>query len=380
MLDPVLLLSELIAFNSVTPNEAGSMAWLIKHLEDMGLTCTPLDFSVKPGAPTRNLYAYTSPALPNLCFAGHLDVVPPGDSKLWKYNPFAGIVVNNMIHGRGAVDMKGAIACFLAALSKFLNHSNNLAGSISFLITSDEEGDGKNGTVRVVEYLKQHKIALTDCLVGEPTSVDTIADMIKIGRRGSITFTLTVTGKQGHVAYPELAENPINLLLSILDKLKSVVIDDGYANFQPSHLEITSVDVGNPISNIIPQQAQAKFNIRFNPAHNSASLFTLINNLCSQVCSSYELDYTCGSQTFLSDKGNLYTSVMKAIKQSTSIEAEVSTSGGTSDARFIKDLCPVVELGLSHKLAHHIDEAVSIDDIYKLTEIYYHTLMLYFKQ
>lgn len=376
MLDPVKLLQKLISFPSVTPDDAGSMAWLVENLEALGFTCTPLDFATK--APTKNLYATLGEGLPNLCFAGHLDVVPPGPEDKWGHKPFSGDIADGMVYGRGAVDMKGALACFISALSRFLESGKKFS-SISLLITADEEGTGEDGMVKVVEHLKANKIAITDCLIGEPTSVDSVADMIKIGRRGSINFALTVHGKQGHVAYPDLADNPIGHLMEMLYDLKGHAIDLGYDFFQPSHLEITSIDVGNNVANVIPADASAKFNIRFNPHHTAASLAAWAKTVCDKHEIAYDLTYASGSEAFLSSKGVLYEVVLKAVADVTSHAPRVTTSGGTSDARFIKDLCPVVELGLTNEKAHHIDEAVSIADLNQLSEVYYQILTQYFK-
>jgi len=375
MLDPVKLLQELISFPSVTPDDAGSMEWLTSHLESMGFTCTRLDFSTV--TPTKNLYATLGSGLPNLCFAGHLDVVPAGPENKWSHKPFAGDLIDGLVYGRGAVDMKGSIACFLSALSKFLESGKSFS-SLSFLITSDEEGSGEDGMIKVVDHLKTNKSTITDCLIGEPTSVNSVADMIKIGRRGSVNFTLTVHGKQGHVAYPDLAENPIEHLLEILRALRSHAIDLGYDFFQPSHLEITSIDVDNPVSNVIPADATAKFNIRFNPHHTATDLAKWVKTVCEQQQISYDLQYSSNSEAFLSSKGALYDAVMEATTEVVGQAPRVSTSGGTSDARFIKDLCPVVELGLTNVLAHHIDEAVSTADLHQLRDVYYQILTKYF--
>lgn len=374
MIDAKDLLKTLLKFPSITPNDAGSMSWLINFLESLGFKCTTLNFG-----DTKNLYAQIGNKEPNLCFAGHLDVVPPGAEHLWIHPPFEGIEEEGVIYGRGAVDMKGSLAAFLAATYNYLSNKTPY-GSISFIITSDEEGSGKNGTQKVVEYIKKNNIKITECLVGEPTSINSAGDMVKIGRRGSINFHLTVSGTQGHVAYPDLANNPIEHLLKILHELKSHALDLGYDFFQPSHLEITSIDVGNQVSNIIPSSASAKFNIRFNPNHTAKSLTTWVDSLCSTHQVNYELRSEEGCEAFLSSKNKLFDALSQSIINKTGKEPRVTTNGGTSDARFIKDLCPIVECGLTNSYAHHIDEHVSTSELLQLYNIYYTTLKNYFTQ
>lgn len=375
MNDPVKLLQKLISFPSVTPDDAGLMEWLTGYLNDMGFKCERIDSD--SNHLTKNLYASIGKGEPNLCFAGHIDVVPPGAAEKWKHQPFAGSVVDGVVYGRGAVDMKGALACFLAALKKFMEEGNAFA-SISLLITSDEEGPATDGTVKVVKYLQANNVTISDCLVGEPTSVDRVGDMVKIGRRGSVNFSLTVMGKQGHIAYPDLAVNPIDDLLKILHELKGHAIDLGYDFFQPSHLEISSIDVGNMVSNMIPDKASARFNIRFNPNHTAIELADWVKEVCCKHQILYDLQYDSGSEAFLSEKGDLFEVVSSVIADITGYAPRVSTSGGTSDARFIKDVCPVIELGLMNATAHQVDESVSTDDLRILYEIYYQALRRYF--
>jgi succinyl-diaminopimelate desuccinylase len=374
--DTIELLKQLISFRSITPNDAGSMGWLVDRISKLGFNCKKFQFDQND--PTVNMYASIGSGGRNLCFAGHLDVVPPGSLDAWKHDPYCGTIVGDMLYGRGAVDMKGAIAAFIAALNRFITEGNSY-GTISFLMTSDEEGSGKQGMVKLVKYLEDSNIQITDCLIGEPTSIDRVADMMKIGRRGSINFTLKVLGKQGHVAYPELAHNPIEPIISMMHALKAHAIDLGYDFFQPSHLEFTSVDVGNDVTNIIPAVATTKFNIRFNPHHTAASLIEWVRSVCDKHNQQYELICHGSCEAFLSPKGMLHDVVLNSVTEITGYAPRISTNGGTSDARFIKDLCPVVELGLQNRLAHHVDEAVSISDLLKLNEIYYKILKNYFR-
>lgn len=374
MITPSELLQKLISFQSITPSDAGSMDWVRGFLESLGFQCTSINF---PNTQTKNLYASIGDGETNFCFAGHLDVVPPGAESEWKYPPFLGVIDNGVIYGRGAVDMKGAIAAFLSSLTRFL-HDGKSFSKISILLTSDEEGSGEYGMVKVVEFLKNENIHITDCLIGEPTSVDCVGDMMKIGRRGSINFSLTVEGEQGHVAYPDLAINPITKLMDILYDLKGHPIDLGYDFFQSSHLEITSIDVGNTVSNIIPKKANAHFNIRFNPNYTSEKLVEWASAICDKHQVPYNLTYNSSSEAFLSKKGRLYNIALESISKQIGQAARISTSGGTSDARFIKDLCPVVELGLMHDKAHHVNESVSVKDLEILTELYYQILLRYF--
>lgn len=375
MTEAVELLQKLIQFRSVSPSDAGSIEWMKDILQSLGFECLNIDGTDNI---TKNLYASIGKGEKNLCFAGHLDVVPSGPETKWIHPPFSGTIKDGIVHGRGAVDMKGAIASYLFTVMRFLKE-NKPFSKISFLITSDEEGTGEHGTVKAVEFLKNKNISITDCIIGEPTSIDFVGDMVKIGRRGSINFSLTIHGVQGHVAYPDLAINPITKLMEILYDLKGHPIDLGYDFFQPSHLEITSIDVGNKISNIIPSEANAKFNIRFNPNYTAKKLVEWISDICDKHNIKYSLSYDSTSEAFLSKKGQLYDIAIKSLSEYNNVTPRVSTSGGTSDARFIKDLCPILEIGLRNEKAHHINESVSIDDLHKLSEIYYDILVKYFQ-
>jgi succinyl-diaminopimelate desuccinylase len=367
--DPISLAQKLISFKSITPLDDGIIDFLINYLSPYGFDCKKLVFEE-----VTNLYARYGNAGPNFCFAGHTDVVPPGNN--WSIDPFAGIIKDGMLYGRGASDMKAAIAAFIIASTEFIQN-NSFNGSISFLITGDEEGKAENGTVKVLESLKEQKIDA--CIIGEPTCPEHLGDMIKYGRRGSISFDLIIKGKQGHVAYPDLADNPIDYQLKILNEIKALVLDNGNEDFMPSNLEITDINVNNPIRNVIPAKAEAKFNIRFNNLHNSESLYKLINSICLKYSKNYELKSYLSGEAFVNSKDSgLITALQSAISQITGKNAKLSTTGGISDARFIKDYCPVIEFGLVNKTAHHVDEHVFAKDIVKLKEIYLMFLKKYF--
>ncbi len=368
----VLLAQNLIKFPSVTPKDAGITDYLIEYLSQYNFKCEKLVCD-----DVTNLYARYGEKEPNFCFAGHVDVVPAGEG--WNVDPFSGIIKDNYLHGRGAVDMKGAIAAFItASIDLIMQHQFN--GSISFLITGDEEGKAENGTKKLLEHLAKQNEQIDACLVGEPTSKQILGDTIKYGRRGSVNFNLTVFGKQGHVAYPELAHNPIPALTKILDELTSLKLDDGNEDFLPSNLEITDIEVGNKVHNVIPNFAKAKFNIRFNNLHNAQTLYEVANDICKKYSKNYRLNQLIGAECFINNKESIITNLLKgAIYNITSIAPALSTSGGTSDARFIKDYAQVIEFGLVNKLAHHIDEKVSLNDLKSLQQIYYSFLKSYFK-
>jgi succinyl-diaminopimelate desuccinylase len=364
MLDPVALTQELIARPSVTPADAGAMDIVERHLTALGFACTRLRFG-----DIENLYARRGTASPNLCFAGHTDVVPGGVRSLWRYDPFGAEIHDGALIGRGAVDMKGAIAAWIAAVSRV-----DVPGSLSFLITGDEEGVATDGTVRVVEWLKAQGEVIDHCIVGEPSSSAQLGDMIKVGRRGSINANFTVTGKQGHVAYPQRALNPLPILVDLLGTLKGRVLDNGYESFQPSNLEITTIDTGNTATNIIPQSATARVNIRFNPAHSGAELKQWFETVASDHAetSGAKIDVTCAisGEAFLTKPGPFIDLIAEVIQDRLGIETDRSTTGGTSDARFIRDLCPVVEFGLVGQTMHQINECVPVAELEALTDAY----------
>ncbi len=386
ILDVVKLTQDLIRCPSVTPADAGALDVLQGALENLGFTCTRLPFSedgpktIKTATDTiDNLYARLGTSSPNFCFAGHTDVVPVGNANHWQSNPFSGEIKDGILYGRGASDMKGAIAAFVSATSEFLENTRDFDGSISFLITGDEEGPAVNGTVKMLNWLAENGEKLDYCLVGEPTNPQDIGDMAKIGRRGSLNTKLTVKGTQGHVAYPHLADNPIPRLVKILDRLMSHKLDEGNAYFQPSNLEVVTIDVGNPASNVTPAEATANFNIRFNNEQTDAGLQSWIRSVCDSVGGEYELHMKASGDAFLTPPGRLSGLISDAVKTVTGRAVELSTSGGTSDARFIKDHCPVSEFGLVNKTMHKIDECVILDDLKQLTKIYREMLTSFFK-
>lgn len=379
IVNPIELTSELIQCKSITPKSEGSLDIIISYLEPLGFNCEKIDFG-EGIEKVENLYARFGTMEPNIAFAGHVDVVPTGDINNWSINPFGGEVKEGKVWGRGAADMKSGIAAFIAAVSDFLKDNKNLKefGSISFIITSDEEGKAINGTKKVVDWLKGKSEIISGCIVGEPTNVNRMGDTLKIGRRGSFTGSLTVTGIQGHVGYPHLADNPINSLLKMLEPFSKIYLDEGTKDFQPSSIMITSIDVNNDASNVIPGEVKAKFNIRFNTLHSASSLKAMLDKQFSDVTSNYKFDFFCNAEPFLTNDDFLKTTLQKAIQKVVNINPEKSTSGGTSDARFISKICPVIEFGLVGETMHKIDENVEVNDIINLTKIYNQFLFNYF--
>jgi succinyl-diaminopimelate desuccinylase len=382
-IDELKLAKELISFPSVTPKDAGAINFLSKRLRSLGFRCKILEFKDKNSKPIKNLYARLGTKQPNLCYAGHTDVVPPGNTKDWTVNPFRPTVKKNHLIGRGANDMKSSIACFVSAVSKFLKSNPKFNGSISFLVTGDEEGYAINGTKKVVEYLKRKKEKINFCIVGEPTNPNKLGEMIKIGRRGSLTGKIEIFGTQGHVAYPQLLNNPINTLVNICKKLKEKKLDKGNKDFQPSNLEFTRIFVDNKAHNVIPAKAKAQFNIRYNNYHTAVSLKRKINsivrNLCKKSKCKFKIEYLANGDAFLTKPNRTIYMAKKIIKKITKINPKFSTTGGTSDARFIKKISPCLEFGLVNKTMHKVDECVSITDLRKLTDIYKNILIEYFK-
>ncbi len=370
----------LIAFPSVTPADAGALPYVRDLLAAAGFSVEVVSFSA-PGTPTiDNLYARFGDAAPNLVFAGHTDVVPPGDAAKWRFDPFAGAIADGQIWGRGASDMKGGVAASLAAALRFVARGD-FKGSISFLLTGDEEGPAVNGTVKLLEWARARGERFDHCLLGEPTSSAALGDTIKNGRRGSLTGRLTISGTQGHVAYPHLADNPIRALAPILAALQSPALDQGTADFDPSNLEIVTVDVGNPATNVIPGEVRLVFNIRFNdrwtPQTLSAEVERRVGAAANGARVALKFDPT-NAVAFLTPRGAFTDLVARAIDDVTGRRPELSTKGGTSDARFIKDACPVVEIGLVGATMHGVDERVAIDDIEALSRVYERALELYF--
>ena len=383
-LDPIALTQRLIRCPSVTPEEGGALTALAEVLGDLGFTCERLRFSEAGYPDVDNLYARIGSGGRQFCFAGHTDVVPVGDAAAWSVEPFAAQIVDDFVVGRGAIDMKGAIACFVTAAADLLaQRGTDFDGSIGLLITGDEEGDAVNGTRKMLDWLKARDGIPDACLVGEPTSNEALADMIKIGRRGSLTGALTVTGTQGHTAYPHLADNPVHHLVTMLDAIVSESLDDGTEHFSPSSLQLTSVDVGNPVGNVIPARATAAFNIRFNDKHSGASLEDWLRKRLDAAMDTsrgagYELAVRISGDSFLCPPGPLSDLVSQAVESAVGRRPELGTTGGTSDARFIKDYCPVVELGLLNATAHKVDEQVAVADLRDLRTIYRTILEGYF--
>jgi len=384
--DPVALARELIRCPSVTPAEGGALTVLAGVLERAGFAVERVTFSDSDTPDVENLFASIGEGSPHLVFAGHTDVVPPGEEAAWSHPPFSGALAEGSVYGRGAVDMKGAIACFAAAAHNFLAASGGrpARGKLSFLISGDEEGPAINGTPKLLAWAAARGEKFDHCILGEPTNPSDLGDAIKIGRRGSLSGTLTVTGKQGHVAYPQLADNPIRYLVRIMSALMSESLDFGTEHFDASNLEFTSVDVGNRATNIIPGQAHARFNIRFNDRHTQSSLKQWIETRGVQAARG---DVTCSveyaqgnSDAFLTQPGPFVNLVTDAVAEVTGRRPALSTSGGTSDARFIKDFCPVIEFGLVGKTMHQVNEHVPAVDLIALAAIYRNVLEKYFSR
>ncbi len=374
-IDPVALARALIRCPSVTPADAGAIGVLADALESLGFTCHRLTF----GEPAiANLYARLGDAGPNFCFAGHTDVVPVGDTAAWTRDPFAGEISDGRLHGRGAADMKGALAAIVAGIAAFLAERGHPAGSISLLITGDEEGRAVSGTRAVLDWMSAKGERIDACVLGEPTNPERLGTTIKIGRRGSMTGRLIVRGTQGHVAYPHLADNPLPRLVRLLAALGDLPLDSGTAHFDPSNLEIVSIDVGNPAANVIPSRGEAVFNIRFNDTYDSASLEALIRDTLDAAGGRYELAFEVTGESFLTPPGPLARLVKDAVEAVTGLRPAYSTTGGTSDARFIHRHCLVVEFGLVGQTMHKVDENAPVADIIALTAIYRGVLERYF--
>ena len=376
------LAKDLIKFPSITPKDAGAINFLSQKLKALGFNCKILEFKDKKSKPIKNLYARLGKKNPNLCYAGHTDVVPPGNIKDWTVDPFKPSVKKNHLIGRGANDMKSSIACFVSAVNKFLK-KGKFNGSISFLITGDEEGLAINGTKKVVDYLKKRNERIDFCIVGEPTNPNKLGEMIKIGRRGSLTGKIEISGTQGHVAYPHLSNNPINTLISICKKLRERKLDKGNKNFQPSNLEFTAINVDNKAHNVIPARAKAQFNVRYNNFHNANSLKKKINSEVKKICKKnkckFKIEFIANGESFLTKPEKTIFMAKKIIKKITKITPRFSTTGGTSDARFIRKIAPCLEFGLVNKTMHKVDECVSLSDLKKLTKIYKNILEEYFR-
>jgi succinyl-diaminopimelate desuccinylase len=379
---PLALAQGLIRCPSVTPHEGGALGFLAQVLGDAGFEVHRPVFS-EPGTPdVENLYARWGTGRPYLLFAGHTDVVPPGDAGAWTHDPFGGVIERGELHGRGAVDMKGGIACMAAAALSYLAAHPDFAGSIGFLITGDEEGPAVNGSVKLLQWAHARGERFDHCILGEPTNPDRLGDMIKIGRRGSLTGRLQVHGRQGHVAYPHLADNPIRGLLRLLDALQAAPLDGGTEHFGASNLEVTTVDVGNAASNVIPAEARAVFNIRFNDLWTPESLEAELQRRLHAAAGN-AVRYTLtveptNAVAFMTEPDAFVGFMADAIEAETGLRPALSTTGGTSDARFIKSYCPVVEFGLVGQTMHQVDERVPVADLERLAAIYRGVLERYF--
>ena len=376
VIDPVELTRDLIRRPSVTPADEGAMEVLERALTALGFHCRRMKFE-----DIENLYARRGATGPNLCFAGHTDVVPTGSPAAWSVDPFEAEVKDGVLYGRGAVDMKGGIAAWVAAVSRILAEGD-VPGSLSFLITGDEEGPALHGTKKGVEALMAEGEVIDACIVGEPSSQRALGDMIKIGRRGSLNSWITVHGRQGHVAYPDRAANPAPVLARLLARLADHRLDEGYEGFQPSNLEITTIDIGNPAMNVIPAEARARLNIRFNPAHTGDQLIAWLNAMAGEAQAAsglrVDLEHMCSGDAFLTGIGPFVLGVQDAVEAVTGRRPEASTTGGTSDARFIRALCPVLELGLVGQTMHQIDERAPVAEIEQLTEVYRKVIETFF--
>ena len=371
--DPVAVAQALIRCPSVTPEEAGALTLLADLLTPLGFTCHRMTCTDVDTPDVENLYARLGSTGSNLCFAGHTDVVPPGDESAWTLPPFGAVIRDGLLYGRGAVDMKGAVACFVAAVARHLAKAKS-GGSISFLITGDEEGPSINGTMKVLDWLKARGETLDACIVGEPSNPNALGDEIKIGRRGSVNGDLIVHGKQGHSAYPHLADNPVPKLARIIDRLSTLRLDDGTAHFEPSSLAVTVISVPNTATNVIPALARAKFNVRYNDAHTRPKIEATLRATCAQAAAEvgarFDLSFSGTGDVFLTEPGPLVETMGRAVEAETGRSPQLTTGGGTSDARFIKDHCPVIEFGLVNKTIHQVDEHVSVADLETLTRIY----------
>ena len=377
------LAKELIRFPSITPIDAGVMKFLEKKLKRLGFKTKILEFKEKGFQPVKNLYAKLGSKKPNFMFAGHVDIVPPGNIKAWTVNPFKPSIKKGHLIGRGANDMKSSVAAFVSAVSTFLSKNKKFNGSISLLITGDEEGDAVNGTRKVVEYLKKKREKINYCLVGEPTNPNKLGEMIKIGRRGSMTGKIKIKGEQCHVAYQHRGNNPSTSLVQILKGIKDIKFDKGNKHFQPTNLEVTKINIDNNADNIIPGSAEATFNIRFNNMHSSNSIKKKLNRIFKKITkknkSKFKIDYRVSGEAFLTKPNKTTYMIQNIIKKITKIKPKLSTTGGTSDLRFIKSISPGLEFGLVGKTMHKVDEAVSIRDLKNLKIIYENILQNYFK-
>jgi succinyl-diaminopimelate desuccinylase len=380
--DSITILQDLIRCPSVTPLEAGALTVLENLLSSHGFVCQRLIFKDENTPEIENLFARIGTAEPHLCFAGHTDVVPVGRGTDWSHPPFAAEIKDGMIYGRGATDMKGSVAAFAAAAIEHITENGKPAGSISFLITGDEEGPAINGTVKVLEWMKDNGHIPSHCLVGEPSCVDALGDTMKIGRRGSLSFEVTVEGTQGHVAYPNKTDNPIPKLARFVDWISNAKLDDGNEHFGPSTLAVTTMDVGNIAGNVVPARASAKFNIRYSTEHTYQSLRDWVDMQIAAVKADIGGKWTVssseGAEAFITEPGSFVGLVQDAVEQETGLVPKLATSGGTSDARFIKNYCPVLEFGPTNATIHQVDERISIEELQATQSIYGRIIDAYF--
>ncbi|MDF1585667.1 succinyl-diaminopimelate desuccinylase [Marinimicrococcus flavescens] len=376
--DPIELTRALVRCPSVTPAEGGALALLEERLAALGFACERVRFEAPGTDPVDNLWARLGEGRPHLAFAGHTDVVPPGDPARWTDDPFAGVLRDGRIWGRGTTDMKSGIACFVAAVAGHLERHGPPRGAISLLITGDEEGPAVNGTARLLEWAAGRGERWDAAIVGEPTCPAELGDMMKIGRRGSMTGRLVAIGRQGHTAYPHRAENAAHLVVAMLQALLAEPLDGGSELFEPSNLQVTSIDIGNPAGNVVPERAVATFNIRYNDRHDAASLERWLRERLDKAGGRYELEVRSSGDAFFTRPGPLSDMLGQAVEEVTGRRPELSTSGGTSDARFIKRYCPVVEFGLVGQSMHQVDENVALADIEGLTGVYQAFLWRFF--
>ena len=378
-IDPIELSQRLIRCPSVTPVEGGALDELQGVLEILGFKCKRLLFSENGTPDVDNLYARIGTSGPNFCFAGHSDVVPPGQFSEWNGDPFSGIITDGKLYGRGSSDMKSAIASFVAAAQRYIDETGNkLPFSISLLITGDEEGPAINGTIKVLKWMEENDENIDCCVVGEPTNPDFLGGMAKIGRRGSFTGWLTVYGTQGHTAYPHLADNPLSRMVKMLGPLSEEKLDEGTQYFPPSTVAIAAIDTGNTASNVIPNQATATFNIRFNDSKTGQEIEDWLRRIFNKVGGEFDLKTACSSDAFITEPGPLTEDLLASVKEVTGVFPELSTTGGTSDARFIRKYCPVIEFGGVGKTMHKINEHVEVEDVKILSNIYYVLLKRFF--
>lgn len=370
MIDPIALAQALIRRPSVTPRDEGVLQVLADALKPLGFSCEFLTFEEAGAEPVTNLWARRGKPGASFCYAGHTDVVPVGDAKAWSVDPFAGVVKDGWLIGRGAADMKGSISAWVAALDVFLASHPGFDEPLSLLITGDEEAAAINGTVKVLGWLEERGEKLSACLVGEPTSDKVLGDMAKVGRRGSLNGELLVQGVQGHTAYPNLADNAAHRLVKMLGAIAEEPLDHGSEFFPPSNLQITSIDIGNPATNVIPAKASARFNVRFNDRYSGKTLEAWLRERLSRIGGNWDLRIKVSGESFLTPPGQLSQDVSAAVAEVTGVAPALTTTGGTSDARFIKNFCPVIELGLRNDTAHKVDERVEVADVMCLTEIY----------